>query len=419
MKQFPYRLIGLFIICIILLVVGISQIPAIHSRLAWRYELAQAFIRGVLEPAGSMPTALPQPGVNIQHLFTGTPDDSQTLVPPTSSPQLDPTSTSPAITATPLPVAANLTPPKYEKQDQNNCGPATLTMYLRFYGWTGNQYDISDVVKPVISDKNVNVDELVYFVRTHVGWLNADYRVGGNITLLKSFLAAGMPIMIEESSPLDKKSWPDDDLWAGHYLLLTGYDDSIQNFTVQDSWIGPNLKVPYTTLDSHWQAFNRVYIPIYLPDRADQVQAIIGPDWDEATDRKDALATAQAEANANPSNGFAWFNVGTNLLYFDRYTEAALAYDVAIKDGLPQRMLRYQFGPFIAYFHTNRADDLMALSEYALKITPDSQEDLLWHGWAFYLKNDRQNAIQEFQKALKANPNYADAKYALDFLGVK
>ena len=27
--------------------------------------------------------------------------------------------------------------------------------------------------------------------------------------------------------------------------------------------------------------------------------------------------------------------------------------------GLPQRMLRYQFGPFFAYFHTGRIDDLL------------------------------------------------------------
>ena len=375
-------------------------------------------MHGVLDPAGIMPTSLPQPQISVQHPSTATPNSQNPIFDPTvTQPEL--ATSGPTPTSLPLPSTANLTAPQYEKQDQNNCGPATLTMYLRYYGWTGNQYDISNVVKPNIADRNVNVDELVYFVRTHVGWLNADYRVGGNVPLLKSFLAAGLPIMIEESSILDKKSWPDDDLWAGHYLLLTGYDDTNKEFTVQDSWIGPNLKVPYSSLDSHWQAFNRVYIPIYQPDQADQVKAIIGADWDEQTDRKDALATAQEEANATPSNGFAWFNVGTNLLYFNRYTEASLAYDVALKDGLPQRMLRYQFGPFIAYFHASRIDNLLSLSEYALKITPDSEEDLLWHGWAFYLKNDKQNAIQEFQKALKANPNYSDAKYALDFLGVK
>jgi hypothetical protein len=35
-----------------------------------------------------------------------------------------------------------------------------------------------------------------------------------------------------------------------------------------------------------------------------------------------------------------------------RYEEAALAYDKAREIGLPLRMFRYQFGPFLAYFHS-------------------------------------------------------------------
>ncbi len=420
MRSKSSRLVVLILAGLIILAVGFTQIPSIKSRLNWKFETGIAFVHGMIDPAGNMPTALPQPQVSVKHLFTNTPggEQSASSTETPAAPSASPTSFA-SPTPVPLPASAAIDPPQYEKQDQNNCGPATLAMYLRHYGWDGDQFAVSDVVKPNINDRNVNVDELVYFVRTQVGWLNADYRVGGTLELLKEFIAAGMPIMIEESSLLDTKGWPDDDLWAGHYLLLTGYDDANQTFTTQDSWKGPNLQVAYTTLDSHWQAYNRVYIPVYQQDQADQVKSIIGADWDEATNRKNALETAQEEANANPSNGFAWFNVGTNLLYFDRYTEAAQAYDVALKDGLPQRMLRYQFGPFIAYFHTKRADDLMALTEYALKITPNSEEDLLWHGWAFYLKGDKQNAIAEFQKALKEHPNYSDAEYALDFLGVK
>ena len=39
---------------------------------------------------------------------------------------------------------------------------------------------------------------------------------------------------------------------------------------------------------------------------------------------------------------FAWFNLGSDLVYFDRYEEAALAYDKARELGLPLRMFRYQ-----------------------------------------------------------------------------
>jgi hypothetical protein len=83
-------------------------------------------------------------------------------------------------------------------------------------------------------------------------------------------------------------------------------------------------------------------------------------------------------------NAFAWFNLGSNLVYFERYAEAARAYDQARQLGLPQRMLRYQFGPFFAYFFSSRNADLLSLTEYALKITPNSEETLLWRGWGHY-----------------------------------
>ena len=98
---------------------------------------------------------------------------------------------------TPIPERVQLTPPAYDetrdKQDWNNCGPATLALYLRYYGWEGDQFDISDVIKPTRDDRNVNVDELVYYVRNRSGWLNAEFRVGGDLDILKKLLAAGIP----------------------------------------------------------------------------------------------------------------------------------------------------------------------------------------------------------------------------------
>ena len=84
--------------------------------------------------------------------------------------------------------------------------------------------------------------------------------------------------------------------------------------------------------------------------------------------------------------------------------------------GLPQRMLRYQFGPFFAYFHSGRIDDLLALTEYALQRTPNAEEAHLWHGWAMYRLGKKAEAIADFRKALDENPNYQDAQYALNFV---
>ena len=298
----------------------------------------------------------------------------------------------------------------------NNCGPATLADYLRFYGWDGNQKSVADVLKPKPEDRNVNVEELVYFVRNNAGWLNIEYRVGGNTSILRTLIANGIPVMIEESFHNDTKFWPNDDLWAGHYLFINGYNNTTQSFIVQDTYYGPDMVIDYSKLEENWQSFNHVYIMIYPPDKEETVKSILGDDWDVDINRQRALDDAAKATQDEPYNSYNWFNLGTNLVYFDRYGEAAAAYDKARKLGLPQRMLRYQFGPFIAYFNALRTDDLMTIAKYAINITANSEENHLWLGWAYYRQGDKVAALSEFNKALELNSNYSDAKYGLDFI---
>ena len=395
-------------------------IPSIQSRIAWRAETALTYLRAVLNPAGSLPTSLPQPRVAITRQPTESPaapleTPEQTLeaaLAPTSGPTPTPTPQ-----PTPIPSAVSLVPPKWEKQDANNCGPASLALYLRHYGWEGDQFTISKEIKPFREDRNVNVEELAYYARNNAGWLKFEYRVGGDLELIKKVLAAGFPIMIESGTQLDQSYWPNDDQWAAHYLLLTGYDDSRQIFTGQDTYFGADKKFPYPKLDKAWQAFNRVYILLYPPEQEAVIQSILGPQWDVEYNRQYALKVAQEETQKEPGDAFAWFNLGTNLAYFERYIEATEAYDQARNLGLPQRMLRYQFGPFMAYFHSGQLDDLDALLKYSLKITRNSEEALLWRGWMEYRQGDKNAAIEDFRRALEANPNYEDAKYALSFTG--
>jgi tetratricopeptide (TPR) repeat protein len=384
---------------------------SLQGQVFWRLEIARSYLRNLVNPVDALPTHLPKPRLNITRQPTETPflTPTPTQATPAPTPTLTPT-------PTPLPAAISLPVPAWERQDINNCGPATLAMALRFWGWQGDQSDIARLLKPDRKDRNVNVEELVYFVRTRAGWLNVEYRVGGNLETLKRLLAQGLPVMVEEGMHLEDTFWPNDDHWAAHYLLLTGYNDATQTFTGQDSFHGADQAVPYTELTKNWQVFNHVYILLYPPDQQQAVQSILGEDWDIDTNRQDALDSNQAETETNPLNAFAWFNLGTNLVYFERYAEAADAYDRALVLELPQRMLRYQFGPFIAYFHTNRIEDLLALTEYALQRTPNAEEALLWHGWALYRQGKNGAALQDFNQALEHNPNYQDAVYARDYV---
>lgn len=420
-QKIPYRKKSrqpLFLLSgVAILLIGwmLSPLSPFHSRIAWRLEIVRTYLRGVLQPVQALPTALPVEAVSLnQPTLTSTPTalavETETATP---TPLVSPT---PQPSPTPIPARVELAAPPWEKQDINNCGPATLSMYLNFFGWKGDQFTISDVIKPIPQDRNVNIEELLYFTRNYAGWLRSEFRVGGTVDLLKRLIAAGLPVVIEESFYFEEYYWPNDDRWAGHYLLVTGYDDAAQTFTVQDSFYGANKRVSYTELDKNWQSFNRVYFIVFYPEQEEMVKNLLGEDWDVRQNRQRALEAARRETEQDPDNGFAWFNLGSNLVYFESYAEAAQAYDRARAAGLPQRMLRYQFGPFFAYFNTGRDADLLALTEYALKITPNAEEALLWHGWAQYRMGNRQKALESFQKALQARPGYFDAQYALNFV---
>lgn len=380
----------------------VYQIPSVRLRVDWRLQIAQTYLNSMFHPAG----ALPAPQVI----------SSQTA--PAASPTPRPPTPTPVATPTPLPASVQLTPVEYEVQGPNNCGPATLTMYLRYYGWDGNQDDIAEEVKPITKDRNVNVDELLYYTHTWVGWLNSTFRVGGDIDLIKRFLAAGIPVMVEKGHIIEIDYFYQDDYWNGHYALVTSYDDATSEFTFQDSYVGPDQHLSYAQFDTFWQQFNRVFILLYMPDQEETVKSILGADWDEEANRQNALAVAQAETQSDPDNAFTWFNLGMNQVYFEDYAAAASSFDRAREIGLPMRMLRYQFGPFFAYYNVGRMEDLMQLVDYGLQITPESEEILIWKGWALYRNGDTNGAIEQFLKARDANPKSAYAQQALDFMGV-
>ena len=385
------------------------QVPAINSRVAWRLEVAKTYAKNLINPVGDVPTAIPNP--------TKTQSASTPVVTLTPTPNVTPIP--PTATMPPLPVQALLTSPPYEKQTPNNCGPAALSMMLHIFGWNGTQKDISDVIKPIIGDRNVNPEELAYWVRNYAGWLRIEYRVGGDLETLKRLLAAGYPIIVESTTSLNPEDsgWLDDDLWAAHYLLITGYDDSTQTFTAQDTYRGPDKKISYDQTVTEWKPFNYLYMIVYLPEQEEEMKGLLASNWDPDLNRHNSLDSSQAATVNSPTDAFAWFNLGSNLVYFERYDEANAAYDKARELSLPQRMFRYQFGPFIANFQANRNDDLLALTDYALQRTEMSEETWLWHGWALYRKGDGKGAVKDWRKALAIHPGYQDALYALNFVG--
>lgn len=309
----------------------------------------------------------------------------------------------------PIPPSARLSSVKHVWQTWNNCGPATVTMALSAIGKAETQPAAVAFLKTSPEDKNVNPNELVDYIRSR-GALS-EWRTGGDLMTLKRLVAAGIPVMVEVGFEYD----PGD--WMGHYRLIVGYDDPAGRFIAFDSYQAPgqNVPQPYGAFDANWRAFNRTFLPVYLPSQAAEVTAIAGsPDDPSLLDR--AVARAVEDAEANPTIAFAWFNVGTSLVAVNRHDEAAAAFDTARRLKLPWRMLWYQFAPFEAYLGAGRNQDVLTLADTNIAQFSQLEESHYYRGRALQALGRYAEARAAYGLALRANGRFIPAYHFLSVL---
>ena len=305
---------------------------------------------------------------------------------------------------------------KHYWQTWNNCGPATLTMNLSYYGLPVTQAEAAKVLKPNKDDKNVSPDQIAAYARSQ--GLNALVRVNGDFERLRRLVSAGVPVLVE--------TWLDHDGGMGHYRLVTGYDDAAGEWTVYNSYVSdgidpkgpyPGIRIPYDQMDSMWHVFNRLYVVVYDEARAAAVQEILGADQDDAAMWQRALERAQADAQQTPGDAYAWFNLGSSLAAQGRFADSATAYDQARVIGLPWRMLWYQFSPFQAYFEAGRTDELIALADATIATVGNIEETYYWKGRGMQARGDVEGARQNYRRAVELNSSYPEAAAALAELG--
>ncbi|MBI5352178.1 MAG: C39 family peptidase [Chloroflexi bacterium] len=434
----------------LLLMIGLYYIPPIHSRLAWRVDDLRAKIKHyfnppsevVFQPSGAADLSIETVilTTRAEYLLTLTP--RATLTPlATSTPSQGPTA-KPTITSTPLPVSVILKGVKYVDQRNrwNYCGPANITMALNFWGWKGNRDDVAKVIKPGENnpnmnfidqgkiDKNVMPYEMTGFVSDNTDF-NALYRVGGDMNLLKGFISAGYPVIVEKG--YYERDANGSVSWMGHYQFVTGYDDAVQSFIVQDTYLdGPNFKIKYDEFYEGWRDFDFLFIVVYPPDSEQKVHDLLGNWSDDEWANRHALDIANEEITTQSGFGafFAWFNKGTSHALLQEYVDAASAYDQAFSiyatlDNVkrPYRMLWYQTGPYKAYYYSARYADVIDLATITLDSViggPYLEESLYWRGMAYYMSGQTDLALDDYYAALKVHPNWIPATQALQDLGV-
>lgn len=437
-RQLLLAILALILVCLAT-TVFLYNLPPVHQRLAWRVAGWQAQIRRILNPPEQQ-VFVPQGQTDPNALLTviqATQAAQQAAPSPTALPPGElASSNTPAPSATPLPTATATPaptpiPPKvvlsgivHEYQQFNNCGPANLAMALSYWGWQGDQRDTRAYLRPnlAVDDKNVMPEEMVVFVEQFAG-LKALTRVGGDIELLKGFIAAGFPVVIEAGHH------PPKDWWMGHYLVVSGYDDEQGLFWVQDSLLNPDVPLPYTELSERWwRDFNYVYLIIYPAEREAEVMAILGPRADEAYSYQMAAQRALEEIPRLQGRDqfFAWFNLGSSRVGLGDYAGAAEAYDQAFElyqrlseDQRPYRLMWYQIGPYQAYYAVGRYQDVVNLANttFIWVGQPVLEESYYWRGMAYAALGQTNQAIADFTKAATLNPYYEPPRFELSRLG--
>ena len=421
---------------VFMLGIGMYHVPPVHRRLAWRLDNLRAEIKYFLDPPGE---DVFEPGgatsLTVETAIATTRAEYMLTLTPllTPGPILKPT-----ITSTPLPDMVMLDGVIYEEQHgrPNYCGPANFSMALRFWGWDGNRYVIGDAIQPSEKDRNVMPYELQDFIRENVPGVSSVARMGGDIELLKKFVAAGFPVVVEKGIyeiDLNGKYG-----WMGHYAFVTGYDEANQMIIYQDSYQpegappGPDRKMGYQEFLEGWRSFNFIFVVVYPVDRENDVLNLLGDLRDEGAANRHALEVAEMESRilTGIDKYFAWFNIGTSQMALQEYMDASAAYDQAFavyaalpndSTTRPYRMLWYQTGPYFSYYYSNRFSDVIDLASLTLdeRLEPDLEESLLWRGRAYYMAGETEQAVADYRAALKIHPNWPPAVQALADLGLQ
>ena len=435
LKKYALAAIPLFLGLSVLL----YQLPPIRNRLAWRVDSLINRIKYAVNPPEEAVFIPQEPNPTLTPSPDGTSDPTSTPSP--QEPTLESTepSTTPTPKGTSLPDSVQLEDVVYVHQHErwNYCGPANLAMALKFWGWDGTRDDIARVIKPGENDPklsfiqrgrtdvNVMPSEMIDFIAEETNY-HVVARYGGNLDLIKKFIANGYPVLIE------KGYYGDDHRdvygWLGHYLFTTGYSESERQFIVQDTYREPhrNRRESFQEYNDGWRSFNYLFMVVYPPDRQEEVYELLGPWSDPTWASQHALEIAEQETKALSGVDlyFAWFNKGTSLVKLQRYPEAADAFDQAFNvyyeldndPPRPFRLLWYQTWPYWAYYYNGEYQNTLELANLVLEGKSTLEESLYWRALAKEALGNIDGAVADLRQAIYLNNQFDIAKFHLNRL---
>lgn len=294
-------------------------------------------------------------------------------------------------------------------QTFNNCGPAALSMVLSYYDLNVGQEELGRGLRPYQNpqgdndDKSVTLEELGEKAKDF-GFIPY-HRPNGNIELIKMFITYDLPIVTRTLTNINED--------IGHYRVVKGYNDAIQQIIQDDSLQNKNLWFSYEDFSSLWKRFNFEYLVLVPKDKQQTVEMILGENRDEKIAWKKALRQAQGELSENENDIYARFNLSVALFNIEDYQKSVEEFE-KVQYQLPFRTLWYQIEPIKAYYELGNYQKVFELTDRILNNWNRAFSELYFIRGQIYLKQgDPEAARQEFEKAIFYKYNYLPAQKAL------
>lgn len=295
-------------------------------------------------------------------------------------------------------------------QSFNNCGPAALSMTLRFYGINVSQAELGQALRPYQvpggdnDDKSVTLEEVAEKSKEYD--LIPYLRPMGNPEIIKQFITNDLPVIT--------RTWtkPNEDI--GHFRIVKGYDNSEGVFIQDDSLQNKNLKYAYADFDEIWKKFNYEYLVLVPKDKQEIAEQILGEDLDERMAWEKAVGNSLKELAENPKDVDAGFNLSVAYYKIGDYQKSVDEFE-KVEDRLSFRTLWYQIEPILSYYQLENYDRVMQITDKILNNHNRAFSELyILRGKIYQKQGKTDQARAEFQKAVFYNSNLQEARDLLN-----
>lgn len=287
-------------------------------------------------------------------------------------------------------------------QTFNNCGPAALSMMLRFYGVTVSQEELGLSLRPYQNAQGINDDKSVTLAE--IAEKSKEYgffpyhRPNGNIEIIKNLISYDMPVLT--------RTWTKADEDIGHYRVVKGYDENTKEIIQDDSLQGKNLRYTYAEFNILWEKFNFEYLVFVPKNKIEIVERILADNTDEEYAWQNAASASRRKLVDNPDDMYARFNLAVALYNIGDYQGSVAEYEKTI-NHLPFRTLWYQIEPILAYYKIGNYDKVIEASKTIFDSQNPSYSELYFlRGAVFEKQGESSKSQEEFAKATAYNTSF-------------